>query len=64
MHRTDIELVEMTMDVMKYAIDRISTNRREIGKPQKEEELKRLVGETISEEGIGGEKALICGKNI
>lgn len=52
-----MELVEMTMDVMKYAIDRISTTERHIGKPKKEEELKELVGETITEQGIGGETA-------
>jgi glutamate/tyrosine decarboxylase-like PLP-dependent enzyme len=57
MHKIDMELVEMTMDVMKYAIDRISTTERHIGKPKKEEELKELVGETITEQGIGGETA-------
>lgn len=57
MHKIDLDLVEMTMDVMKYAIDRISATRPEIGKPQKAEELKYLVGETITKEGIGGENA-------
>lgn len=57
MHKIDIELVEMTMDVMKYAINRISETNPKIGKPQKEEELKTLVGETITAEGIGGEVA-------
>jgi len=27
MHKIDIELVEMTLDVMKYAIDRISSTK-------------------------------------
>ena len=57
MHKIDIELVEMTLDVMKYAIDRISSTKHDIGKPKKEEELKALVGETITKEGIGGEYA-------
>jgi len=57
MHKIDIELVEMTMDVMKYAIDRISSTNNKIGKPKKSEELKALVGETITKEGIGGEVA-------
>jgi len=57
MHKIDIELVEMTMDVMKYAIDRISSTKNKIGKPKKAEELKALVGETITKEGIGGEVA-------
>ena len=57
MHKIDIELVEMTMDVMKYAIDRISSTNRKIGKPKTADALKSLVGETITEKGIGGEVA-------
>ena len=57
MHKIDIELVEMTMDVMKYAIDRISATKHDIGKPKKAEELKALVGETVTEKGVGGEYA-------
>jgi glutamate/tyrosine decarboxylase-like PLP-dependent enzyme len=57
MHKIDIELVEMTMDVMKYAIDRISYTKNKVGKPKKAEELKALVGETITKDGIGGEVA-------
>lgn len=40
MHKIDLGLIEMTMDVMKYAIDRISATDRKIGKPLKAEELK------------------------
>lgn len=57
MHKIDIELIEMTMDVMKYTIDRLSHTKQKIGKPQKAEELKALVGETITNDGIGGEYA-------
>ncbi len=57
MHKIDIELIEMTLDVMKYTIGRISETEHQIGKPKKAEELKALVGETITNEGIGGEKA-------
>jgi glutamate/tyrosine decarboxylase-like PLP-dependent enzyme len=57
MHKIDIDLVEMTMDVMKYTIDRISHTKQKIGKPKKEEELKALVGETVTPEGVGGEYA-------
>ncbi|MFD0990876.1 pyridoxal phosphate-dependent decarboxylase family protein [Mariniflexile jejuense] len=57
MHKADIALVEMTMDIMKYAIDRLSSTKHKIGKPKSEEELKALVGETITEKGIGGEVA-------
>ncbi len=57
MHKIDIDLVEMTMDVMKYVIDRVSHAKQKVGKPKKAEELKALVGETITAEGIGGEQA-------
>lgn len=57
MHKIDIELVEMTLDVMKYVINRITKTLPDLGQPKKEEELKTLVGETITSAGIGGEKA-------
>ncbi|MBP0903627.1 pyridoxal phosphate-dependent decarboxylase family protein [Mariniflexile gromovii] len=57
MHKSDIELFEMTMDVMKYAVERLTSTTHDIGTPKKEEELKALVGETITEKGIGGEVA-------
>ena len=64
MHNINIDLVEMTLDVMKYAISRITDTSPELGKPQKEEELKRLAGETITPEGIGGEKAFQLFKDV
>lgn len=57
MHTIDMDLVEMTLDVMKYTIDRISNVTPELGAPKKEEDLLRIVGETITPEGIGGENA-------
>jgi glutamate/tyrosine decarboxylase-like PLP-dependent enzyme len=57
MHNIDIDLVDMTLDVMKYTIDRITRTDDIIGKPKKEAELKALVGDTITQEGIGGEAA-------
>ncbi|WP_067145894.1 pyridoxal phosphate-dependent decarboxylase family protein [Pseudotamlana agarivorans] len=57
MHKIDFDLVEMTMDTMKYVIDRVSSTTTKIGKPKKAEELKALVGETVTEKGIGGEYA-------
>ena len=57
MHKLDIATVEMTLDVMKYAVNRITNTRPNLGSPKKEEELKELVGETITDEGIGGETA-------
>jgi len=57
MHKIDIDLVDMTMDVMKYTIDRISATKAKMGKPQKASELKQLVGDTITAKGVGGEYA-------
>ena len=57
MHDIDINVVEMTLDVMKFAINRITNVDPELGIPKKEEELKALVGDTITPKGIGGETA-------
>ena len=57
MHTIDMDLVEMTLDVMKYTIDRISNVTPELGSPKKESDLLALVGETITPQGIGGENA-------
>lgn len=64
MHNIDIDLVEMTLDVTKYAINRITKTDPELGMPKKEEELKALVGETITEKGIGGETAFGIWKDV
>lgn len=64
MHKIDIDLVEMTLDVMKYTIDRISNVTPELGAPKKEEELLELVGETVTPEGIGGEVAFKMFRDI
>src|SRR5690554_744008 len=64
MHKLDIDLVEMTMDVMKYTINRISDTHPELGAPKAEEELLALVGDTITENGIGGEKAFSLFKDV
>ncbi|MGO3284219.1 MAG: pyridoxal phosphate-dependent decarboxylase family protein, partial [Mesonia sp.] len=57
MHSIDISTVEMTLDIMKYAINRISNTSPDLGSPKKEEDLFAIVGETVTKEGIGGEKA-------
>ena len=59
-----MDLVEMTLDVMKYTIDRISNVTPELGAPKKEEELFELVGETITPKGIGGEVAFKMFRDI
>ncbi len=57
MHNIDIDVVDMTLDVMKYVIGRITKTAPDLGVPISEEALKEKVGITINEKGIGGEKA-------
>jgi L-2,4-diaminobutyrate decarboxylase len=57
MHDVDIDLIEMTLDVMKFAINRITDMDPHLGKPKSERELRSLAGETITPTGIGGETA-------
>lgn len=57
MHNIDIDIVEMSLDVIKFAINQITQTDQKLGFPKKEEELFELVGETVTAEGIGGEKA-------
>lgn len=64
MHTIDMDLVEMTLDVMKYTIDRISNLTPEMGAPKSEEELMRIVGQTVTPEGIGGESAFQLFKDV
>lgn len=64
LHEIDISVVEMTLDIMKYVIGRITNKNPELGYFKSEEELKQLVGTTICEKGIGGENAFEIWKNI
>ena len=58
MHEIDINTIELTLDVMKFAIQRITSVHPEIGVPMTYDQLKERVGETITDKGIGGENAL------
>ena len=64
MHNVDIDLVEMSLDVIKFAIGRISDNDPQLGFPKTEKELRSLVGETITPAGIGGEKAFALFRDV
>jgi L-2,4-diaminobutyrate decarboxylase len=64
MHNVDIDLVEMSLDVIKYAIGRISDTDPSLGFPKTSEELKSLVGETVTKKGIGGEKAFALFRDV
>jgi glutamate/tyrosine decarboxylase-like PLP-dependent enzyme len=64
MHNVDIELVEMSLDVIKYAINRITNTDPQLGFPKSEAELYALVGETVTPEGISGEKAFALFRDV
>lgn len=64
MHDIDIRLVEMTMDIMKYVIHRITETNPKTGHFRSEADLLAEVGETITPEGITGEKALSLWRNV
>ena len=64
MHNVDIDLVEMSLDVIKYAIGRISDTDPVLGFPKSATELKSLVGETITPKGIGGERAFALFRDV
>jgi glutamate/tyrosine decarboxylase-like PLP-dependent enzyme len=64
MHNVDIDLVEMSLDVIKYAIARISDTDPKLGFPRSAEDLKAQVGETVTPKGIGGEKAFALFRDV
>ena len=57
MHNVDLDIVEMSLDVIKFAINQITQTDPALGFPKKAEDLRRIVGETVTPKGIGGEKA-------
>jgi L-2,4-diaminobutyrate decarboxylase len=64
MHNVDIDIVELTLDVMRFAIGRITDAEPPLGVPKSEKELKALVGETVTPKGIGGEVAFKLFRDI
>ncbi len=60
----DLDSVEMTFDIMKYVLSRISDTDRKLGKPRSYDQLKKDVGETVTPKGIGGQQALDYFKDI
>lgn len=64
LHDIDIHLIEMTLDIMKYVISRITEKNPRLGYFESEEVLQEKVGKTITKNGIGGEKALNLWKEI
>ena len=64
MHNIDINVVEMSLDVIKFAIGRITQTDPQLGYPKTAEELKELVGETVTSKGIGGERAFALFRDV
>lgn len=63
-HNIEIELFEMALDVTKYTVSRLTQPNPHLGFVESAENLKAMVGETITPEGIGGEQALRLWENI
>ena len=40
MHNIDIDFIEMTLDIMKYSINRVTNISPELGSPKKASDLK------------------------
>ena len=57
MHNVDINIVDMALDIIKFAINRVTITDPVLGFPKSEKELRAQVGETVTAKGIGGEKA-------
>lgn len=64
MHNIDIDIVDLALDVVKFAINQITETDAKLGFPKTEAELRELVGETITPDGIGGEKAFALFRDI
>lgn len=58
MHDVDIDLIEMALDLTKQTLNRLTQSNPYLGLPESEANLKEKIGETITPQGIGGEKAL------
>lgn len=64
MHNVDIDLIEMSLDITKQTLNRLTQSNPYLGLAESEAKLKEKIGETITDEGIGGEKALKIWKKI
>lgn len=64
MHDIDIDLIDMTLDVTKHVINRITQVHPQFGQIKTEKELKAIVGETVTAQGIGGETAYKLWVNV
>ena len=58
MHRHDEDAEELTRAVVRYAIDRVRMQSPPLDGPVSPDELRRRAGETITDDGIGGDEAL------
>ncbi|MDQ3312113.1 MAG: aspartate aminotransferase family protein, partial [Actinomycetota bacterium] len=58
MHRHDEDAERLTRAVVRYAIDRVRMQSPPLDGPVSPDELRRRAGETITDDGIGGDEAL------
>ncbi|MDQ1602517.1 MAG: L-2,4-diaminobutyrate decarboxylase [Actinomycetota bacterium] len=58
MHRYDEELEQLGREVLDYALNRLRLDPVPLDKPRTPDELAAAVGRTITEDGLGGHRAL------
>jgi glutamate/tyrosine decarboxylase-like PLP-dependent enzyme len=58
MHAHDSSAELLTTEIVRYAVERVRLDPPPLDGPRTPEELRRLAGETITEEGIGGREAM------
>jgi len=57
-HSHDSSAEELTSEIVRYAIERVRLDPPPLDGPLTPEELRRLAGDTITEQGIGGREAM------
>src|SRR5688500_18477724 len=58
MHRYDSAMEELTDAIVRYAVDRVRLTPPPLDHPRTPEELRSMVGRTVTAGGIGGHEAL------
>ena len=58
MHRVNSDIEALSASIWAYAMDRLRMDPPTIDHPLPQATLEKLAGQTITEEGLGGERAL------
>ena len=58
MHQQDHRTEVLTRAILRYAVERIRMNPPTLDGPKSEQDLRAMVGQTITADGLGGLEAL------